>query len=352
MHKKIFFFTLCSFLFSPLIAFAAPSTALLEIYKTRGDLQASFSGKTYQAVSGSGAGFLIDLEDWARQYGWQEYPTLSSYRPSTDPVVSIAKASAQPVLSVASYIVIDDASGAILAADHADTSWPIASLTKLTSTKVSLDHGANLSATGAITTNDEVGGARLNVNNGTTFTGHDLLYAALVASANNAAAAFADLCGLPRDKFVQEMNAFTQSLNLSRTTFVDPTGIETGNVSTTREMAAIANEVFKNETLRQPTGSSNAHIEALDDSGYTRDLKNSNRMLYDAAYDDVYVTAGKTGYLDESLWNLVVRMYPTGESTGKSITVVVFGASDRVSSFNDAHALARWAWKNFDWSNR
>ena len=346
------FFLLAFLVFFPSTAFAAPSSELLAVYQTRGDLQASFNTKTYQAIPGSGAGFLIDLEDWARQYGWQAYPSLASYAPSTVPPSMVSKPSPQPSLNVTSYIVVDDASGAILAADHADTQWPIASLTKLTTAKISLDNGADLEDIGAITAIDEVGGARLNVKNGTKFTGHDLLYAALVASANNAAAAFADLCGLPRTEFVTKMNAFTKTLNLSRTTYVDPTGIETGNVSTAREMAAIANAAFSNETLRKPTGSSGAHIAATDSSGYTRDLKNSNRMLWDAGYDDVYVTAGKTGYLDESLWNLVVRMYPTGQSTGKSITVVVFGASDRVSSFNDAHAIGKWAWKNFDWSGR
>jgi serine-type D-Ala-D-Ala endopeptidase (penicillin-binding protein 7) len=349
--KRIFVVGFLSLLF-PLQAVAAPSSALLDIYETRGDLQASFDAKKYQAIPESSAGFLIDLEDWARQYGWQEYPELTSYKPAVVPVKSIASPSVQPLLDVASYIVIDDASGAILAADHADAPWSVASLTKLVTAKVSLDQGADLLEIGAITSDDEVGGARLNVALGTTFTGQDLLYAALVASANNAAAAFADLCGLSREQFVKEMNNFEETLNLSRTIFIDPTGIETGNISTAREMAAIAREIFTDETVRKPTGSTNAHIEATDASGYTRDLKNSNRMLYESTYDDVYVTAGKTGYLDESGWNLVVRMYPMGGSTGKSITVVVFGSTDRASSFIDAHTLGKWAWKNFDWSMR
>lgn len=349
---KRFVFLALTVLFVPSFAFAKPDQALLDLYASRGDLQASFDSKTYQAIPGTGAGFLIDLEDWARQYGWQEYPSLVAYKPSVLAVQPIAKPSALPVLNLTSYIVIDDASGAILAAHHADKQWPVASLTKLATAKVSLDNGADLGDVGAITADDEVGGARLNVANGTTFTGRDLLYAALVASANNAAAAFADLCGLSRTEFMDEMNDFADSLNLSRTKFVDPTGIETGNVSTAREIAELADAAFSNETLRKPTGSTNAHIEATDASGYVRDLKNSNRMLYESTYDDVYVTAGKTGYLDESLWNLVVRMYPMGESTGKSITVVVFGSADRSSSFNDAHALGKWAWKNFDWSGR
>ncbi len=328
----------------------ATSDPLRELYEQRGDLQLAFDGETLAAKPASAAGFLIDLEDWARQYGWQEYPDLSEFAPLKSPAKPIAKASAVPVIVATSYIVIDDQTGTILVAHNADASWPIASITKLVSTKVSLDVGVDLYGKGSIKTIDEVGGARLAVTDGTTFTGRDLLYATLVGSANNAANAFSRMTGLDRSTVVDRMNGVAKDLNLSRTKFVDPTGIELGNVSTARETAAFAREAFKNENIFKAAGSSHAMITALSDPNYSRDIKSTDWLLYDSAYDDVYVTAGKTGFLNESGWNVVVRLHPMGESEDKSVLVVVLGSAGRRESFDNAEALAHWAWKNFDWS--
>lgn len=350
MNRLVILFCLFS-VFIPTISLAA-TDPLRDVYDRRGDLQLAFDGQTLAANPGSAAGFLIDMADWARQYGWQEYPELAEYAPVKSPAKPLNHASATPAIKAASYIVIDDQSGTILAAQNADSSWPIASITKLASTKVSLDAGVDLYGKGSIKTVDEVGGARLAVTSGTTFTGRDLLYATLVGSANNAANAFARMTGLDKETFVDRMNGLATNLNLSRTKFVDPTGIELGNVSTARETAAFAREAFKNENIAGAVGSSHVAIKALSDPNYVRDIKSTDWMLYDSAYDDVYVTAGKTGFLNESGWNVVVRLHPMGQSEDKSVLVVVFGSTGRRESFDNADALAHWAWNNFDWSRK
>ena len=114
-------------------------------------------------------------------------------------------------------------------------------------------------------------------------------------------------------------------------------------------MAMIAREVFKNENIRQIAGLAKIHINALNDEDYVRDISSTDWLLYDHAYDDVYVTAGKTGYLDESGWNLVVRMHPMGEDTSRSVLIVLFGSDSRRASCDDAANLARWVWKSFDY---
>jgi len=347
--QQILFISLTVGLFTPTVSFAA-SGPLLEVYNQRPDLQTSFEPSTFRAIEGTAAGFLIDLEDWARQYGWQEHEELAGYRPATAAVTP--KGTVAPVLESMGYIVIDDASGQILAAQQAHQQWPIASITKLVTTKTALEHGLDTGGVGVIEAEDDVGGSRLWVNAGTRFSVQDLLFSTLVASANNAANAIARLTGLPKETFVIHMNNFAQSLNLTHTHFADPTGIDEHNVSTAREIAYIAQQVWQNPDIRRMSGTSRIHVEALNDVDYVRDFMNTNRLLYQSAYDDVYVTAGKTGYLDESGWNLVVRMHPMGESETKSVVVVIFGAGSRDQSCQDAHILARWAWQNHDWSTR
>ncbi len=347
INKKIITIITAASFMVPSLAFAI-TDELVEIYEDRGDLQAAFDPETYQGIEGSGAGFLIDLEDWARQYGWQAYDELADYAPEVSPAINTG-ASNTPFINTPNYIVIDDQTGAILAAQSAGQSWPIASITKLMTAKTAMDLGLDGGGIGSVEDADDVGGAKLWVYGGTTFTVIDLLKATLVASANNAANAIARLTGFEKSDFVDKMNEVAASLNLRSTSFADPTGIEVDNISTAREVAFFAREVFSNENLRKITGTSSIYIEALNDDSYTRDISSTNWLLYDSAYDDVYVTAGKTGYLPEAGWNLVVRMHPMGEDEDKSVLIVLLGSDGRRESCDDAASLARWAWENFDW---
>lgn len=336
------------FFFVPGSAWAmAPE--LLEVYYERPDLQESFQGRTYQGVIGTPAGFLVDLEDWAMQYGWQEDDRLTDFAPETLPVVSQYGMLPLPNITADHFILIDDASGAILAERNSDQLWPIASITKLVTVHTALNHGLDVGGVGSVQNKDDVGGAKLYVKDGTQFTMRDLLYATLVGSANNAANAIARETGYETDEFINAMNELADQLNLRQTVFADPTGIEVANISTAREVAYFVRTILEDDSIRRMSGTSSIYIEALNDEEYVRNIDNTNWLLYDPAYDDVYVTAGKTGFLYESGWNLMVRMHPMGEEEDRSVLLVLFGADSRGESFDDAHALAWWAWNEFDW---
>ena len=333
----------------PAAVFAAPNAELLDVFAARGDLQKAFSASVnYQAVPNSPAGFLVDLEDWARQYGWKEYPRLSSYAPVVTPPIQKATTGIPTVTSNA-YILIDRASGQVLAASHADTSWPIASLTKLVTADLVLAGAKPLSTVYDVKISDDVGGAKLYVNDGDTFTLDDLLYSTLVGSANNAANAIARSTGDTTDVFLKKMNQRAALLNLSRTMFVDPTGIELGNVSTARELSVLATSIFERKDVRRYTTTAQRTVSVLS-QGTTKTLTNTNWMLWKPEYDDVYVTSGKTGYLDESGWNLVVSLRPMSDKN-KELLLVLFGADSRADSFKDADALSNWAWTNYQWTS-
>ena len=336
-------FLLLALLLLPLPGFAE-SDPLLEIFEKRGDLQRAFDATTHEAISGSSAGFLIDLEDWARQYGWQEYDELSAYAPSIEPPGS--SSTPAPTTTASHYIVVDVASGAVLAQKDAGSVWPIASITKLMTAELLLTSGVNLDAIASVKSVDDVGGAKLWVDDGTTFSVRDLLTAMLIGSANNAAHAIGRLIG--GEEFVAEMNARAEELGLARTVYVDPSGMDPHNVSTAREIAKLAETVFEKPDVQRLTTSASKYIYAISDGEWRR-MKNTNWLVYYPEYDDVWVTGGKTGFLDESGWNLVVRMQPNATDENREVIVVTFGSTSRRESFNDAEALAQWAWGAFDW---
>lgn len=334
----------------PTALLAAQDDVLWDVYARRPDLQAAFDAETGLAVPATAAGFLLDLEDWAIQYGWQEHDELASYGPEQDDgiPVRVDATEIESEINAASYVVMDRSTGKILTVKNENRVWPIASLTKLVTADVVLDAGVSMSEITDIRTDDDVGGAKLWVYDGDEFSVQDLFYATLMASANNAANALSRTTNLSSTAFVEEMNARASALNLTKTTFVDPTGIELGNVSTAREMARLASNILDRDEVARFTSTYMKYITDLT-QGTTKKMTNTNWMIYKPEYDDVYVTGGKTGYLVESGWNLVVALRPSGSDTDRELLIVLFGADSRNESFVNAERLADWAWEVHEW---
>jgi len=351
------FFLLTKFLFLIIATFPAAvlaeDDALREVYETRGDLQAAFDADSWRAVPGTASGFLLDLEDWARQYGWAEHEELRSYGPEDgDGVpVRVDLSEIESEIAVEAYVVMDRSTGQILTVKNENKPWPIASLTKLMTANVVLDYTVSMSQIADVRNSDNVGGARLYVEDGDTFSVEDLFYSTLVASANNAANALSRTAGLSQSSFLDEMNLRAGELGLTQTHFVDPTGIELGNVSTAREMTRLAQDIFARDEVRRFTTTATRYVDVIS-QGTTKKLTNTNWMLWKPEYDDVYVTGGKTGYLIESGWNLVVALRSDVGDTDRELLIVVFGAGSRGESFETANRLADWAWEVYDWQQQ
>lgn len=334
-------------------AIFASADPLEDIYQKRGDLQAAFDSQTRRAVAGTAAGFLLDLTDWATQYGWMEHEELASYGPEEgDGVpVRVVMDEIESQIDSEAYVVMDRSTGKILTVKNENRVWPIASLTKLMTANVVLDHDVSMSRVADVRNADNVGGARLYVQDGDTFSVEDLFYATLVASANNAANALSRTAGITRSNFLKEMNQNAVDLGLTKTHYVDPTGIEVGNVSTAREMARIARTIFARDEIRRFTTTATKYIDVLS-QGTSKKMTNTNWMLWKPAYDDIYVTGGKTGYLNESGWNVAVTLKPMGSDYDKELLIVLFGAESRSASFTDANKLADWAWEVHEWQKQ
>lgn len=346
--KKFFLFFLLVFVSLPFSVFSASSDPVLwAVYDRRVDLQKAFD-QTGLAVPGSAAGFLIDLQDWAEQYGWREYSELSAYAPISEKLPRSSDRLALPEVTAISYIIVDKNSGLVLAEKNSAAVWPIASITKLMTASLVLDSGVDLYGACSIEADDEVGGARLYVSSGARFILSDLIYATLVGSANNAANAIARAVETDKAVFVAKMNERAETCGLPHTSFTDPTGIEPTNVSTAREIVRFAREVFSRPEMRRYTGTGSKVISVLS-TGEAKTLINTNWLLWKPTYDDIFVMAGKTGYLEESGWNLVTALRPRYADADREILVVIFGAGSRAGSFEEARDLAEWAWKNYEW---
>ncbi|MFA6429136.1 MAG: serine hydrolase [Patescibacteria group bacterium] len=246
----------------------------------------------------------------------------------------------------ASAVVMVPRSREVLYSFKPDKLWPAASLTKLPNALVWARKGLPYGKVVTMKKEDEVGGGRLRLPVGSKLTLRDLWYSSITASANNAAMALARASGLTKKQFLARMNEEARRAGAVRSTFVDPTGMNPKNMTTARDMAFISDTAFRNTDIRLATVAGSYAFRVNTPQRMTKTITNTNALL--TQDNDVWVTGGKTGYLEESRYNFVVRLRPmTGTQVAdprQELLVVVLGAPTKEGSFASAKRLAEWAW--------
>jgi D-alanyl-D-alanine endopeptidase (penicillin-binding protein 7) len=137
---------------------------------------------------------------------------------------------------------------------------PLASLTKLVAIKVFLDTKSKLDQMVTYKKADENynnkycapgESAKLKVVEGDKLTVENLIYSALVGSANNAVESLVRVSGLPRAKFIARMNETVKKWGALDTNFIEPTGLSPDNVSSPLDYAIITKEAFVDPLLKK-----------------------------------------------------------------------------------------------------
>ncbi len=247
-----------------------------------------------------------------------------------------------------SALVLDYKTKKVLYSYKPDIAWPAASLTKLTGALTFLDRNLNFNRIVSILKQDEVGGGRLRVKSGATMTIRDVIYSSIVGSANNAATALARISGLGTKNFVAAMNKKAKAIGCQYTVFHDASGMDEENLTTATDMAKIAMAAFAKPEIRRPASTA-SYTFKIRNTGEAHTIKNTDTLLLDED-NGLYVTGGKTGYLEESKNNLVLKVRPDAKSVNKDLLIVVFGADTRDQLFLAASRLAKWSWLSYTWS--
>ena len=244
-----------------------------------------------------------------------------------------------------SAIVVDRASKKVLFSHNHDLPWTAASLTKIMTGVVFIEQSPVWSKNAKILSEDEVGGGRLRVSPGSLMTVKDIFFSAITGSANNCAVALMRLSGLTNDQFLKVMNFRAWVLGMKNTVFYEPSGMDPRNQTTVDDMAILADYAFGNGWMKKAATTFWYKFNVISPE-LAKSVKNTNDLLI---YDpDLYITGGKTGYLEESQYNLVITTKHMRESRPELI-VIVLGADTRQKSFNEAKSLALWMWNNYDW---
>jgi len=245
-------------------------------------------------------------------------------------VAAPARAAA-PVPDARAWYVVNATTGEVLAQHDARARVPVASITKLMTVIVALQH---LKPTDVVTVNrraSKVGEESIPLTPGQRISVRDLLAGALIQSANDAADALADgAAGGDQQQFVGWMNAEAETLGLRDTHFVRPDGLDApGHVSSARDVYILARVAMRIPLVRRLVRERTATIE-----GGTVELSTWNDLL------GVFpgLIGIKTGHTDNAGWCQVAA----ATRPGFTIYAVILGSPSRVQRNTDLRDLLAW----------
>lgn len=244
-------------------------------------------------------------------------------------------------ISAQSAAILDWDSETVLWQKNAQEQRSIASITKLMTSLVFLEHNPGWKTEVVMVIGDEVGGVAPNIMRGERVRVEDLFYVSLIASDNNAINALVRSTGLSKEKFVDLMNQKAKDLGLENTQFVGVTGLNDGNKSTAIDVLKLAKVAFSNRHIKDAAKRSSYTFVDLNNKSHK--AISTNRLLN--SY--LNVEAGKTGYITASGFCLVSQISGTD---GQNIIGVVLGSESNDHRFQDLKILSAWVLENFIWS--
>lgn len=248
---------------------------------------------------------------------------------------------AAPVgISARAWVLTDPASGRELAAYQADLPMPPASLTQLMTAylllddirkkKLSLDQTATVPEAAV-----EADGARVFLKAGDKASIATLLQAMLVESASDATLTLVTASDGSEAAFVERMNREAKRLGMTRTRFMNATGLSVpGHESSARDLALLARALARDFPDRMGLFTQKEFAF----KGIT--YYNSNRLLW----RDSTVTGLKAGRTTQAGYCMAASAQRDDQ---RRIAVVLGGRSDAQRT-QDALKLLNYGFENFD----
>lgn len=249
-----------------------------------------------------------------------------------------------PHINSKSAILMDASTGKVLYKKDASTAYPVASMSKLMTEYIVLDHIENgtihwddMVTMSETANNITASGVKIPVEVGELLSVKDLFAAMVISSANNATIALAEHVAGTEEAFTMLMNEKAANIGLSRqTTFVNSTGLPsntTENEMSAKDIATLAYHLLKDyeETLDMAS----YLTYQLDADGIH--LYSTNKML-DPNNSDIYfdgLDGLKTGFTDAAGYGFAA----TASREDQRLISVVIHAKDEDHRFSETKRL-------------
>ncbi|MFA5770987.1 MAG: serine hydrolase, partial [Patescibacteria group bacterium] len=233
----------------------------------------------------------------------------------------------------------------VLFEKNSDVVRPLASISKLMSALVLLDLNPDWKKVIEIVPEVYDNNSHF-INIGEKFTMGDLWNLSLIGSSNSAINALVSGSGIKKEDFVVKMNEKAQDLRLRSLRFVEPTGIDERNVGSARDTARLLKYALTSDRIFNTLQTSEYYAQPLNQK--PRRIWTTDWLLtkwVPNKFGDLTI-AGKTGYIDGSKYNFVVRIENGGK---RAIRAVVLGSDTMEARFSEARDLASWAFAHYAW---
>src|SRR5581483_12212193 len=228
----------------------------------------------------------------------------------------------RPEITAQSALLFDLTSNKTLFEKDVTKKLPMASLTKVMTAIVGLEHQKSDDRY-QVTSPDLVGEDAMGLENGEVLTLEELLYGLILHSGNDAAETIASNYSGGRTEFIKAMNNKAVSLGLSNTHFTNPTGLEgDGNQYTTAyDLMVISRYALSNFPLFRTVAQTFDYTLPQTATHKEYYLENETNLL--TSYPGV--KGVKTGYTPEAGLCLITYL----DYQGHQIIGVLLGSENR-----------------------
>jgi serine-type D-Ala-D-Ala endopeptidase (penicillin-binding protein 7) len=231
-------------------------------------------------------------------------------------------------------MVTDQTTGEVLFAKNTQAVLPIASITKVMTALIVLESGQSM-AEQIIVSDADVDtekGSRSRLRVGTALSRQEALHLALMNSENRAAHALGRSYPGGVDAAVAAMNAKARLLGMSKSSFADPTGLSSRNVSTAEDLTKLMQAAYGFREIRQWSTSTEYAVDVL---GRITNFGNTNRLVKN---DNWEIGLQKTGYISEAGQCLIMQ----ARIGGRDVLMVFLDSQGKLSRLGDAQRVREW----------
>ncbi len=153
-----------------------------------------------------------------------------------------------------------------------------------------------------------------------------------MSSNNRAAHALARTYPGGLEACVAAMNAKAKALGLSETSFEDPTGLFSGNVSSARDLVRLVNAAYQYSLIREFTTCKNAIVVS---GRRVLRFHNTNRLVQNPRWD---IGLSKTGFIAAAGRCLVMQC----QVANRNLLIVLLDSQGKQSRVGDANRIKHW----------
>jgi D-alanyl-D-alanine endopeptidase (penicillin-binding protein 7) len=242
-----------------------------------------------------------------------------------------------PDVRAAAAVIYNPETNEVLWEENSQSQRSIASITKVMTATVFLENNPDLSQLVTIEHSDVFQASTTHVHANDKVTADDLLHLLLIASDNAAARALARVSSYGTEGFVGRMNEKAAELGLQSTSYADPSGLLSENVSSAYDMARLITQASQDDRIAAVMRTPEYTVYTKNGRGRPITFHSTNHLL---GRSNVDVRAGKTGFISKAGYCLATLLRLP--DNGQQVAVVVLGARSNAGRFMETQNLFNW----------